>query len=131
MVTANPREGLSGGVCPGKAGKAEHLQPVGMSLTGQEFGGGLADALGFLAAQERLVIKKETQQVEVGGTDLATPEAIVAQPTVEVLDQGAGTVAVVAQRVQRLLEGEKATLELPVQGAGLGPIGGGGGRQSR
>jgi len=45
---------LSGGGCPVKAGKAEHLQPVWMGLAGQQLGGKFAVASGLFATGKRL-----------------------------------------------------------------------------
>jgi len=62
---------------------------VGTALSGHQCGGGFTASLRFFAACERLVVEKETEQIEIGGADLAALEEIVAPPAVEVLDQGA------------------------------------------
>jgi hypothetical protein len=66
-----------------------------------------------------VVVEKETQQLQIGGANLAAQEEIVAQPAVEVLDQRAGAVEAVAELRERLLEWEEAVLELPMQGVGV------------
>lgn len=53
---------------------------------------------------------------------MAAQEERVAQSAVEVLDPGAGAMEAVAELRERLLEGEKAALELPVQSAGFAPL---------
>jgi len=109
--TANPSEALSGAGCLREAGEAKPLQPVGMALTGHQFGGGVTVSLRGFAACERLVVEKETEPIEVGGSDLTAQEAVVAQPTVEGLDQRAGAMEAVTQCCQRLLEAEAAAVE--------------------
>jgi len=55
----------------GEQREAQHLQPVGMGLTAQQFGGAFADALGVLTAQEATVVEKELEQSQVVGPQVA------------------------------------------------------------
>ena len=57
-----------------EAPKAEHLQPVWVRRTGQEFGRRSTDPVRLLSALQRAVIKKKAQQIQVAGTDLAAQE---------------------------------------------------------
>ena len=49
-----------------------------MALSCQQFGGTFVDAFGSVAAEEPPVIQKESQQVQVPVTDLATQEKVAA-----------------------------------------------------
>jgi len=55
----------------GEQREAQHLQPVGMGLTAQQFGGAFADALGVLTAQEATEVEKELEQSQVVGPQVA------------------------------------------------------------
>ncbi len=85
-----------------------------MGLTGQQLGGGFATALGFFAACKGLMVEKEPQQIQISRPDLTAQEEIVAQATVEILDQGTGTVKPLKALFERLVEREKAMMELPM-----------------
>ena len=54
--------GVNGLSIPCEPGVAEHFQPVGMHLAGQEFGRALPDSFWPPAAQESSMVEKELQQ---------------------------------------------------------------------
>src|SRR5512144_593459 len=69
------------------------------------------------------MIEKKAQQVQVGRANLAAQEEVVTQPAVEVFDQRAGPVEVLAQVTECLLEGKEGAVEALMQRRSLGPIG--------
>ena len=86
------------------AAVAEHFQPVRVRLAGQQFGGTLVDALGAFATQETAMVEKELQQLQVARADFPTQEKVVAQPTVDVLDDRTGADDLLAQVTHGLLQ---------------------------
>lgn len=70
----------------GKELEPEHIEPVRVTLAGQQLRRTLANALWTDAPDESAVIDKETKQLQVVVTDMTAQEEIIAQTAVEILD---------------------------------------------
>ena len=70
-----------------------------------------------LAAWEATVVEEELEQGQVIWPQMAAEKEVVAQPTVEVLDHGAGTDRIFRQFAHRYADGKKAAAQsLPQHG---------------
>ena len=80
--------GCSGSLWLNRA-QAEERESVRMLLASHQLGRTFIDSLRDPAAQEAAMVQEELQQVEVRAAELAAQREVVAQPRVQVLDQGA------------------------------------------
>src|SRR5271154_6398028 len=83
-----------------------------MALAREYFDRALAGALRAVAAVEAAVVEEKLEQGQVVGAKVAAEGEVVAQPTVEVLDQGTGADGTVGHFADGFVEVVEALVEL-------------------
>src|ERR1022692_547549 len=82
---------------------AKHLQPVRVSLAGQQLGRAFVYAFRVFTAQKAAMVQEELQQLQIARANFPTQEKITAQPAVDVFDDRTGAHHLLTHRAHGLL----------------------------
>src|ERR1022692_497481 len=83
-----------------------------MGLASEEFGRAFAGPLRAFATVETAMVEEELEEGQVVGTEVTAKGEVVAQPTVEVLDEGTGADGSLSYFADGLVDGVETFAEL-------------------